>query len=130
MLSEAAMVNAKKAIESTYIGVCDIIEYIHRQNSVTKISEKTEESVLSAQPCRLSFDVNNNRVLKPTLTGETASEVKQNVKLFISPEIEIKPGSKIIVTQNGVTTAYKKSGQPSVYFSHQEIMLDIFDDLA
>lgn len=130
MLPEAAMVKAKKAIESTYIGTCDVVEYVHMPNMTTKISEKSEKTVLSNQPCRLSFDVNNNRVLKPTLTGETASEVRQNVKLFISPEVEIKPGSKIIVTQNGVTTAYKKSGQPSVYSTHQEIMLELYDDLA
>ncbi len=130
MLPKAAMVRAKAAIESTYIGKCDIVEYVHRQNKITKISEKAEETILSNQPCRLSFDANNNRTLKSTLTGETASEVRQNVKLFIAPDIHIKPGSKIIVTQNGVTTAYKKSGQPSVYFTHQEIMLELFDDLA
>lgn len=129
MLSENQMVNARKAIERTYIGVCSVLEYVHEVDKKTGISRKTEKIAVENQPCRLSFDV-NTRTLKPTLSGETASEVRQTVKLFIAPDIEIKPGSKIVVTQNGVTTAYKKSGQPSVYFSHQEILLELWEDLA
>lgn len=120
----------RRAIESTYIGFCDVSEYVHSVDNITKISSKSEKIVLSNISCRLSFDVNNNRNLKPTLSGETASEIKQTVKLFISPDVEIKPGSKIIVTQNGVTTAYKKSGNPSVYSTHQEIVLELWEDLA
>ena len=51
-------------------------------------------------------------------------------KLFISPEVEIKPGSKIVVTQNGVTTEFSNSGKPAIYTNHQEIMLKLFEDYA
>ena len=40
-----------------------------------------------------------------------------------APEIKIKPGSKIIVEQNGTTTEYSASGEPAVYFSHSEYRL-------
>lgn len=125
-----AQIAVKKAIEKNYDGVCDIIEYSYSKNPVTKISNKTETAAYCNIPCRVSFQLNNNSRLNITLSGDTSATVKQNIKLFISPDICIKPGSKIIVTQNGVTNAYKNSGQPSVYFSHQEIMLELFDDLA
>lgn len=48
-------------------------------------------------------------------------------KLFISPDVAIKAGSKIIVTQHGRTTEYSNSGVPAVYPTHQEIMLTLFN---
>lgn len=56
--------------------------------------------------------------------------VSQSVKLFISPDIVIKAGSKIIVTQHGRTTEYSNSGVPAVYPTHQEIMLTLFEGWA
>ena len=49
------------------------------------------------------------------------------MKLFISPDVLIKAGSKIIVTQHGRTTEYSNSGVPAVYPTHQEIMLTLFE---
>lgn len=121
---------SKSAIENLYDGICDIIEYSYSTDPVSKISAKTENTVFSNLPCRVSFQHNNNSRLNITVSGNTSAVVKQYIKLFISPDICIKPGSKIIVTQNGVTNAYKNSGQPSVYFTHQEIMLELFDNLA
>ena len=54
----------------------------------------------------------------------------QTIKLFIAPEIDIKPGSKIDVTHLGVTTSYKRSGNPAVYHTHQEIMLELWENYA
>ena len=34
-------------------------------------------------------------------------------------------GSKITVTQNGVTTDYASSGKPAVYETHQEVILEL-----
>lgn len=45
----------------------------------------------------------------------TVATVSQAVKLFLSPDITIKPGSKLKVTQTGVTTEYSSSGVPAVY---------------
>ena len=56
---------------------------------------------------------------------DTAASVTQGLKLFLAPEIRVKPGSKVIVTQNGITGAYSASGEPAVYSTHQEIVLEL-----
>ncbi len=112
----------REAIESTYIGLCDVIEHIKKRNPKNKQNEYTNETVLEEQKCRLSFETVSN-----TNQSETTNNAVQIVKLFIAPELEIKKGSKIIVTQNGRTTEYKNSSKPAVYETHQEIVLELFD---
>ena len=113
---------ARKAIESLYTGVCTVYEYQGVTDELTKLTKKQEVSVLEEQPCRLSYKQLNNA--EQTTTGAT---ITQTIKLFILPDINIKPGSKISVTQNGETAKYKNSGVPAVYRTHQEIILELFD---
>ena len=114
----------RKALEMLYEGTCSIIKYekIKRPNGSMGFSEVVK---YENQPCRLSFD-------KITSTDMTngASQVSQGTRLFIAPEVKIDAGSKIVVTQNGVTTEYKRSGEPAVYDTHQEIILDLFKGWA
>ena len=121
MLSKAELVSVKKAIEKLYNGRCTITEYqkVKKANKSTGFEEVT---VLTDQPCKLSFTKTNST--SPTNSG--ASAVSQTVKVFISPDIIVKPGSKLTITQNGITTEYKNSGQPSLYSTHQEISLESF----
>lgn len=122
----AAQKAARKAIESTYSGVCTIIERRDVRDERTKITRKNEEvPVVKNQPCKLSFEK-----LNAVVQTETAAAMTQGTKLFIAPEIKVKPGSKIIVEQNGVTTGYSASGEPAVYPSHAEIMLELFKGWA
>jgi len=123
MNSQLLMV--RKVIESQYDGFCDVIEYQKRQNLMTKITNFEEVVVKKGERCRLSFE--NVQVNTET---DTTSNVGMKVKLFIAPELNIKPGSKIVVTQNGRITAYKNSGEPAVYATHQEVMLEIFKGWA
>ncbi len=119
------MVNAReatrKAIESTYEGVCNIVEYGDILDEQTKITSQGEIIVLEGQPCKLSFET-----ISAANQSDMAASVSQRTKLFIAPEITVNSGSKIVVTQNGITTEYSASGEPAVYFSHQEIMLELF----
>lgn len=64
------------------------------------------------------------------MQSDTGAAISQGTKLFTVPEIQIKPGSKIIVTQNGVTTVYSSSGVPAVYPTHQEVILELFEGWA
>ena len=122
----AAQKAARKAIESTYSGVCTIIERRDVRDEKTKITRKNEEvPVVENQPCKLSFEKLNAVVQTDMVAKQT-----QGTKLFIAPEIKVKPGSKIVVEQNGVTTAYSASGVPAVYLSHAEIMLELFEGWA
>lgn len=112
---------ARKAIESTYEGICSIVEYGDIFDEQTKITSQGEIVVLEGQPCKLSFET-----IYTANQSDTAASVSQKTKLFVSSEITVKSGSKIVVTQNGLTTEYSASGEPAVYFSHQEIMLELF----
>ena len=122
----AAQKAARKAIESTYSGVCTILERRDVRDEKTKITRKNEEvPVVENQPCKLSFEK-----LNAVVQTDTAAMLTLGSKLFIAPEIKIKPGSKIIVEQNGTTTEYSASGEPAVYFSHSEYMLELFKGWA
>lgn len=117
----AAQKAARKAIESTYSGVCTIIERRDMRDEKTKITQKKEVLVVENQPCKLSFEK-----LNAVVQTETAAMLEQGTKLFIAPEIRVRPGSKIIVEQTGVRTEYSASGKPAVYPTHSEIMLELF----
>lgn len=121
MLPKNQMVKARKAIESLYNGTCTITEYqkIQKTNKSTGFSEVV---VLENQPCRLSFQTVNST--SQTETG--ASALTQTVKVFLAPEINVKPGSKLTITQNQIITDYQSSGQPAHYSTHQEIILELF----
>ncbi len=113
---------ARKAIESTYSGVCTVLERRDIRDETTKITRKNEEvPVVENQPCKLSFEK-----LNAAHQTDTAAKLTQGTKLFIAPEITIRPGSKIIVKQNGITTEYYASGEPAVYPSHSEYILELF----
>ncbi len=122
MLSKTKVVKkARKALELLYEGTCTVTE--HRK--VTKANKSTgfqDNVVLVDEPCRLSFKTITNT----NQSDNAASAVAQVTVLFISPDVKITPGSKITVTQNGVTTDYQQSGQPAMYNTHQEIVLDLF----
>lgn len=109
----------RKAIESQYEHYCNIKEYQSIKDPVTKVTSKKEVIVLENQPCRLSYES-----VKQANQTESNATVQQIIKLFISPEIEIKEGSKIFVTHEGKTEEFKHTGKPAVYFSHQEIILE------
>ena len=115
---------ARKEIESHYDSICDIIE---RQsvieNNITK--DKKEVTVESEKPCRVSFE----DIYANTET-DTETQKNQKIKLFIAPELVIKPGSKIVVTGRGRTTTYKNSGEPAIYDTHQELMLELWKGWA
>lgn len=123
MLPKNAVVKVRKALEKGYIGTFTVTEHkkVTKPNHTTGFSDV---EVLVDQPCRLSFSS------IPTASDGDVAEINQTVKLFFAPEIEIKEGSKITVTQNGVSTAYKQSGTPAVYSTHKEILLELFKGWA
>lgn len=122
---QAAQKAARKAIESTYFGLVTVSEYQKVKDPVTALTSYKEVVVLENQPCKLSFES-----ITTAVQTEAATTISQATKLFIAPDITIKPGSKLTVTQTGVTTAYTGSGVPAVYPTHQEIMLELFESWA
>jgi hypothetical protein len=108
-----------------WTGRCTIYEYQTVTDPDTFQSVQKEVVVLEDEPCRLSY---NHEQATNIQSG--AAVVSQSITLFIRPDLVIKPGSVISITQNGVTEKYKGSGQPAVYSNHQEIVLQIYEDNA
>uniref|UniRef100_UPI000D69078E hypothetical protein n=1 Tax=Clostridioides difficile TaxID=1496 RepID=UPI000D69078E len=79
-----------------------------------------EVIVLENQPCKLSY---KNIV---SATEGKLAKLEQTIKLFISPDIEIKAGSKLIINDK----EYVRSGESAIYPNHQEIILELLDDKA
>lgn len=117
---QAAQKAARKAIEDTYTWLLKVMEYQSVKDPVTHITRNEKVVVLENQPCKLSFET-----ITTAIQTEAAATISQAVKLFVSPDVTIKPGSMLTITQNGVTMEYTSSGVPAVYPTHQEIMLEL-----
>lgn len=116
---------ARKAIEMLYRDKCTIVEYQPIKDPITKRTNNKEVVVLENQPCKLSY-----KNITSTEQGKVA-RIVQTIKLFISPDIEVKAGSKLIITnQNNVTKGYVRSGESTIYPNHQEIILELFKERA
>ena len=114
----------RAAVESLYKGLCTVYVQKEVTDPITHITSFAEEAAMENIPCRLSFST-----IYSAQEG-VADGLKQVTKLFIAPEIRIPAGSKIVVTQENVTTAYVRSGEPAYYESHQEIVLNLFERYA
>lgn len=123
MISDAikqARALARKVQETTYDGMCTVVEYQKTTNHKTKITMDKEVVVLEYEPCHLSYS--NISAVEQT---ESAAKTAQVTKLFLSPDVRIKPGAKIVVTQAGIQQNYECSGVAAIYPTHQEIVLNL-----
>lgn len=124
MLSKNQLVRARNLIEKGYHGTCTITE----RQKITKADHSTgftDVTICENTPCRLSFE-------SKTASSETDSvnTISQIIKLFISPDITIAPGSRVVVNQDNLQCAYKSTGIPAVYPTHQEIILKSDKEMA
>lgn len=121
----AAQEAARKAIEKTYNGTMTVTEMGKVRDEKSKLTKEEPVVVLENQPCRLSFET-----IQAAAQSSSGAAVSQTAKLFVSPEVQIKAGSKITVIQDGSTTDYIHSGIPAIYPTHQEIILELFERWA
>ena len=122
------MVSAqRKALERLWKDRCSVFVKKKVTDPTTKLTDFVETPLLQDQPCKLSFE---------TLTsssGDPVAAITQTVKLFLSPDVEIPAGSKIVVTRfNDLERqfTYSKSGEAGVFTNHQEIQLEPFKGYA
>jgi len=123
---KAAQMAARKAIESTYCDKATVKQFERVIDEKSRLVKPNGcVTVLKDKPCKLSF-----KSITQTVQTESKAKISQAVKLFISPDVTISPGSKITVTHEGKTTDYAFSGFPAVYATHQEIMLELWEERA
>lgn len=119
---------ARRIAETQYEDTCTVTEQTPQRNETNKRTELVETQTLINQPCKLTF---KETTLVASKESNTTSSVVQEILLFISPDVSIKPGSKIEITRkNGTVEVYKNSGKPQVYDTHQEIVLEILKGWA
>ena len=117
------MVNNPLAL--LWTGKCTIYEFQNVTDPDTYQTTQKEVPVIVDEPCRLSY---NHEQATNIQSG--AAVVSQSITLFIRPDLKIKPGSVIEITQNNVTERYKGSGKPAIYTNHQQIILQLYEDNA
>ena len=105
-----------------YLDRCDIIEFV----SVNEdgLTYKKEVITNSDVPCKISYE-------RQTITGNDVAPTTSLIsKLILSPDIEVKAGSKITVHRNGKSTHYECSSEPARFHNHQEIWLTLLEGYA
>lgn len=117
--------NSGDALKKLWDGRCDVYVKEMTVNPANGRDEPTEVPKFKNEPCRISFSS-----VSSTSENNNAELVQQTTKLFIAKEVEIPPGSKLIITQKGKTEAYQRSGKPAVYSCHQEITIELFEGWA
>ena len=115
----------KKAVQGLWDGKAAITVREGELNPANGRTEQVERVTASDLPCRIS-----HTTVKTTEPSEEAAVVAQAVTLYIDPSVDIPEGSKITVTQNGVTRDYERSGTPAVYTVHQEMPLALWEGWA
>lgn len=119
----------KSILNKLYTGSCNIYEFENFRDDITKVIKQRLNLKYEDIPCRVSYYNNSSNILA-SKEDTFNNIITQRVKLFLDNNIIIKAGSIIEVSQNGKTTKYKNSGEPVIYSNHQEIMLDIFEDIG
>ena len=107
----------RRAIERLYDGRATV-EEARKEKNAKNITALVWSAVARDVPCRVSY-----KTLAPAGRSDTVDSIAQAITLFTAPDIDIKPGSRVTVTQRGRTMRFSCSGIPSVYDSHQEIPL-------
>lgn len=115
----------KKAVQSLWTGLATVTVRQGVLNPANGRTEPVEKVTASGLPCRIS-----HKSVVSTEPNEEAAQVAQSVVLYIDPSVDIPEGSKITVTQNGMTRDYERSGKSAVYSCHQEVPLELFKEWA
>lgn len=118
MLEKNTLVR-QKALERLYDGVCNVIDQreIIDEDGISHFEDTvTAENVL----CRVSIGSSPIAV-----TTENATTVNQTITLFCAPDVPLKKGAQIEVTQYGITSRYKCAGVPAVYDVFQSVEMEL-----
>ena len=115
----------KKAVQGMWKGKATVTVLAGALNPANGRTEPQERILAADIRCRIS-----HKSVVSTEPNEEAAQVAQSVVLYIDPSVDIPEGSKITVTQNGVTRDYERSGKPAVYSCHQEVPLELFKEWA
>ena len=111
---------AKHALETLWTDRVTVYRKQKVTDPVTHITDFQEVAILEDQPCKLSFET------LAAAQGDPAAVVSQEVKLFLSPDVTVPAGCRVVVTRPNETErvlTYTSSGLAGMFHNHQEISL-------
>lgn len=122
------MVSAhRRALERMWRDRCSIYVQAEYTDPDTNLTDFQETPLFEDQPCKLSFE-------QLTATDENhAAAVAQGAKLFLTSDVEIPAGCKIVVrrfNQLEREFVFSQSGEAGVFTNHQEIPLTLWKGWA
>lgn len=114
-----AFKQARKAIESLYDCTCTISGGKGKvKDLVTKETKLVTKTKYEDIPCKVS-----KQSLSKNNQTDTVNQVAYELKLFTAPELEIKQGDTIEVTNKLRVKETYKAGEGFPYNNHQEVIL-------
>ena len=115
----------EEALKKLWKDRCDVFIREKVKDPKTKLTDFEEIPLFQDVPCKLSFET-----LTETAKDDHVASVSQGVKLFLSRDLVVPAGSKIVVKRGERVFYYKRSGEPGVFTYHQEIPLTLFERWA
>lgn len=115
---EKARAKARKAIESLYDCTCNISGYEDYKDPITKATKPVPKEKCINQPCKVS-----RQSLSKNNQTDTVNKLTYEIKLFIAPEIEIKQGDVIEISNKLGAKEIYNAGEGFSYTNHQEVIL-------
>lgn len=118
MLSKAFK-QARKAVESLYDCTCNIRGGKEKiKDPITKETKLVSKIKYENKSCRIS-----KQSLSKNNQTDIVNQIVYELKLFISPELDINQGDTIEVTNRFGDKEIYKAGEGFPYNTHQEIIL-------
>ena len=111
-----SVASQRRALERTFQGVMDI--FGQNKELVGGETRLRWQLLQQAVPCALSWGKG-----APAQQGEDAGGIHYPATIFCAPELDIPPGSRIAVTQQGKTVPFQYSGECARYPTHQQIVV-------
>lgn len=112
----------RKELEKQYEHTCTIFRNEKYKDPITKQTKYGLAEKHTNMPCKVS-----KKGLSSNNQTDTVNSISYEIKLFISPDIEVLQGDEITVNQLGFISQYT-SGDPFKYPTHQEIVLSKKDN--
>lgn len=114
------LVGIRRILETTYQGKMTV----YRRSFQEKDGRLLQKDLvlLENQPCALSWG-GGMRKRGNAIEQDALPEIRDEARIFASPDLEIPPGCRIVVTQYGVTRDFISCGESVVYPTHQEIVV-------
>ena len=130
MISDVWKNTARLACEALFDSECRVI--VRKKYKAADGSTKFKDEVLyEGLPCRISYEQlssakKSSRLERLSFTRKNdtlAAEISTAVRMFVSEDADIPPGSKIFVNKEGKELCFVCSGIAAVYPGHREILM-------